>query len=159
MTWLDCSKQSINLLLILLLGEYTPFVWNLRYQTSIGGRTCMHYLWYIHGLVQERRNSIADGLELRLSCFSPSYCEDGLHCSVALVVQKITIKLWCFLCVPNHLFNQYVDKPSVKLVASALPKIDCYIYIDWKKLMYSFCHKITILRWLDDVSWQIFVTD
>ena len=29
-------------------------------------------LWYINGLVQERRNSIANALELRLSCTNPS---------------------------------------------------------------------------------------
>ena len=29
---------------------------------------------YIHGLVQKRRNSIANALELRLSCTSPSIC-------------------------------------------------------------------------------------
>ena len=33
------------------------------------------YAWYIHqfdGLLQERRNSIANALELRLSCTNPS---------------------------------------------------------------------------------------
>ena len=30
---------------------------------------------YIDGLVQERRNSIADAMELRLSCTNPSMCD------------------------------------------------------------------------------------
>ena len=29
---------------------------------------------YVNGLVQERRNSIANALELRLSCTNPSMC-------------------------------------------------------------------------------------
>ena len=32
---------------------------------------------YIDGLVQERRNSIANALELRLSCTNPSICCPG----------------------------------------------------------------------------------
>ena len=43
--------------------------------------------WYIDGLIQERRNSIANALELRLSCTSPSTCisirvlfEIKIHC-------------------------------------------------------------------------------
>ena len=31
-----------------------------------------HYICYIDGLVQEKRNSIANALELRLSCTNPS---------------------------------------------------------------------------------------
>ena len=36
-------------------------------------------LEYIDGLVQERRNSIADALELRLSCTNPSRCCKQLY--------------------------------------------------------------------------------
>ena len=40
---------------------------------SMGGLFCEAYLWvYVDGLVQERRNSIANALELRLSCTNPS---------------------------------------------------------------------------------------
>ena len=31
-------------------------------------------LWWFDGLVQERRNSIANAMELRLSCTNPSIC-------------------------------------------------------------------------------------
>ena len=34
--------------------------------------TLGHYIFYIDGLMQERRNSIANGVELRLSCTNPS---------------------------------------------------------------------------------------
>ena len=38
---------------------------------------CYSHLAIVHidGLVQERRNSIANALELRLSCTDPSICE------------------------------------------------------------------------------------
>ena len=32
-----------------------------------------HFIYHFDGLVQERRNSIANALELRLSCTNPSY--------------------------------------------------------------------------------------
>ena len=37
---------------------------------------CHHDLWDIDRSVQERRNSIANALELRLSCTNPSICCD-----------------------------------------------------------------------------------
>ena len=45
---------------------------------------------HFDGLVQERRNSIANALELRLSCTNPSICDrafyrilmDEMHCNI-----------------------------------------------------------------------------
>ena len=63
--------------------------------------TCVENLKYIYiyiyldGLVQERRNSIANALELRLSCTNPSLC--------SLSVASCLLTLWVItklgLCV------------------------------------------------------------
>ena len=56
---------------------------------------------YIDGLVQERRNSIANALELRLSCTGPSiwYEEDGrqIKASNEELVQDYSIQCFCWL--------------------------------------------------------------
>ena len=46
----------------------------------------------VDGLVQERRNSISNALELRLSCTNPSKCKHFLHADfhVSLMVAGTT---------------------------------------------------------------------
>ena len=41
-----------------------------------------HVLQHVYGLMQERRNSIANALELRLSCTNPSMCSHYLQGNV-----------------------------------------------------------------------------
>ena len=54
------------------------------------------------GLVQERRNSIANALELRLSCTNPSmlWCHHGLQLSISFG--------WWFLQVYCHLMRHFM---------------------------------------------------
>ena len=40
---------------------------------------CGTLFWHIGGLVQERRNSITNALELRISCTDPSTCDIHIH--------------------------------------------------------------------------------
>ena len=49
---------------------YKLLVFQICYDTSSNGRRQQH----LNGLVQESRNSIANALELRLSCTNPSMC-------------------------------------------------------------------------------------
>ena len=39
---------------------------------SVLNRNFTQLRWYIDGLIQEKRNSIANAMELRLSCINPS---------------------------------------------------------------------------------------
>ena len=51
--------------------------WMKTFEFWIGFQwnSCVLKWWYINGLVQERRNSIANALEVRLSCTKPSIWE------------------------------------------------------------------------------------
>ena len=44
-------------------------------ESQRGDDMTMRMIYYIDGLVQERRNSIANALELCLSCTNPSICD------------------------------------------------------------------------------------
>ena len=48
------------------------YIYILRKQNSREMSAMYIYIYYIDGLVQERRKSIANALELRLSCTNPS---------------------------------------------------------------------------------------
>ena len=71
--WWACTKQfflnfaSLNLMLFMFIA------WDSKPRTSQSNN-------YIDGLVQERRNSIANALELRVSCTNPSTWS---HCCVS----------------------------------------------------------------------------
>ena len=57
-------------------------------------KSCFSAIFHIDGLVQERRNSIANALELRLSCTNPS-----ISCRHSLPVSATWCKLYvCDLC-------------------------------------------------------------
>ena len=61
------------------------------------------------GLVQERRNSIADALELRLSCTNPSsWCS----CDVAVMILCISKIGFCFYLRYGYLYLRYSQLAS-----------------------------------------------
>ena len=47
---------------------------NFSSHASLSNLFGTNHAWYIDGLVHERRNSIANAMELRLSCTNPSIC-------------------------------------------------------------------------------------
>ena len=51
-------------------------------------------LFYIDGLVQERRNSIAKALELRLSCTNPSMWYGAKH--IGDMIYNMLFQTWMF---------------------------------------------------------------
>ena len=57
------------------------WVWNIQNILGELGQ-------YINGLVQEKRNSIANALELRLSCTDPSTCTFAADNLAAQVISK-----------------------------------------------------------------------
>ena len=57
---------------------------------------CVRSQQYIDGLVQERRNSIANALELRFSCTNPSICLQPMIFAITLMTLKSH-----FLCRTN----------------------------------------------------------
>ena len=63
-------------------------------------------IWkYINGLFQEKRNSIADALELRLSCTSPSIC--------FLISVNDWITIWCNLLQSSWQWSLFISGPRV----------------------------------------------
>ena len=71
-------------------------------------------MWYIGGLVQERRNSTANALELPLSCTNPLTCTDSangvgyIHINCVTDCTKIGSKL--YLAIFYHYRNQMFAK-------------------------------------------------
>ena len=78
-------------------------------------------IWYIDGLVQEGRNSIANAPELRLSCTNPSiYCLIlGLGLSIGEVKGEYTRdESWVKKVIPNWSKNKEDQKYlQVKLLS------------------------------------------
>ena len=75
-TWINFDQDFQQQYSVKALSELTwlpePFRWNLfrvGYKWTLVAQDSQHY---INGLVQERRNSITNALELRLSCTNPS---------------------------------------------------------------------------------------
>ena len=65
---------------------------------------------YIDGLVQERRNPIANALELRLSCTNPSIWE---------MSRPLPVRSTVSLCVPLRLSVTLCDKQYVEPVSTS----------------------------------------
>ena len=53
--------------------------------------------WHFNGLMQERCNSIADALELRLSCIDPSICVLKWPLETQLILLSLTRNVWASL--------------------------------------------------------------
>ena len=63
---------------LMIFFSNTCYVTTMKNQSSTSLFICGWHLSHFDGLVQERRNSIANALELRLSCTNPS-TYSGLH--------------------------------------------------------------------------------
>ena len=75
-------------------------------------------IWYIDGLVQERRNSIANAMELRLSCIDPSIWSKPKQCSVMWsIISKLITRV-----VRNNK-NGFITNVVLKAIA-----ITCRVY-------------------------------
>ena len=57
----------------------------------------MFLLHYVDGLVQERRNSIANAMELRLSCTNSTICEPAV---LFLGLAILSLRIYCSLLIP-----------------------------------------------------------
>ena len=75
----------------------TMIYYRMKFQSVGGGEfntAYFHALWFyeVYGLVQERRNSISNALELRLSCTNPSKWKHFRHAEfhVSLMVTRTT---------------------------------------------------------------------
>ena len=82
-------KHRGNLIQLVLEGGF-PLTVHVCWFLNQLYHSCEYILWihwfsilYFDGLVQQRRNSIANALELRLSCTNPSIC--GIWCYQGLV--------------------------------------------------------------------------
>ena len=94
----------------------------------------LFWLQYFNGLVQERRNSIANAIELHLYCTNPSIFPQNSYKKI----QKLTFDVWKLICVlfsslqcymQHHgIFYRYhfVNAPS--RIETAL---HCYIISHW----------------------------
>ena len=81
-------------------------------------------LWHIGGLVQERRNSIANALELRLYCTSQSIYKAGLIPGLRLANERrryfVTTSLigwaqaWNRWCAPEQTVKQTIGTPVTR---------------------------------------------
>ena len=84
--WFSFMKLDLEM----LSAKWPPFWWGL--DVIMGGNVLL-WKWviivYIDGLVKERRNSIANALELRLSCTNPSTCPcGGIHIQCGAVITR-----------------------------------------------------------------------
>ena len=89
-----CYRQVYN--------KVTKPIRNCNFQTDI--------LHYIYGLVQERCNSIANALELHLSCTSPSICcifQSHFWCWRQNILGKLGQHQAC--CCPSSLHHQNIS--------------------------------------------------
>ena len=104
---------------------------------------------YIDGLVQERCNSIADTLELRLSCTEPS-------------IQDGSILLNCEITKDNQPKIEYHDQFQVKKILWNLQNT-CFISLANQSYMYFgittillfclFCVIVVAIFWWAESSW------
>ena len=99
--WFSFMKLDLEM----LSAKWPPFWWGL--DVIMGGNVLL-WKWviivYIDGLVKERRNSIANALELRLSCTNPSTCPCG------------GIHIQCGAVVTRSIFSQIFTKDTTWLV-------------------------------------------
>ena len=97
----------------MLSGKWQPFCRSLDVLTNCHQGFCMVY--YFNGLVQERRNSSANALELRFSC--------------------LTYRLDKYFSNHNFLFSSQAHKPllrqsaGLQSTAEAVPKVSFGQYL------------------------------
>ena len=89
--------------------------------------------------MQERRNSIANALELRLSCTKPSILCDHSNSHCALHACKM-VRRTDFECC----FQTMIDTA----ICTPLSPLNIHIMKHWREFVWCFCSNIMAMAWL-----------
>ena len=110
--WLSCPLGNQGLQVLIQSWDHLIYM--------MGIPTLVRQHLYIDGLVQERHNSIANTLELHLSCTSPSICGAfsekltiGKYHNTSLIVSQYRFRYWLGVMAPSQYLNQCWQGPVI----------------------------------------------